>query len=87
MIDLQAGEEADGFVTSGLDVTAIRDKLFPALKEGVAISRKDYSSDYSSIEKILFIPASHHEDKEKASESIRFWRSRSKKKFKKLVRS
>ena len=65
-----AGEESDGFVTNELDIGVIRDKLFPALKEGATISGKDYSS----LEKILFLPASYHKDKQKALESIRFWR-------------
>jgi coenzyme F420-dependent glucose-6-phosphate dehydrogenase len=65
-----AGEEADGFVTNELDVEQIRDTLFPSLKKGAMISGKDYSS----LEKILFLPASYHEDKQKALESIRFWR-------------
>jgi hypothetical protein len=51
-------------------VEVIRDKLFPALKKGATISGKDYDS----LEKILFLPASYHEDKQKALESIRFWR-------------
>jgi coenzyme F420-dependent glucose-6-phosphate dehydrogenase len=65
-----AGEEADGFVTNELDVEAIRDKLFPALKKGAMSSGKDYDS----LEKILFLPTSYHVDKQKALESIRFWR-------------
>jgi coenzyme F420-dependent glucose-6-phosphate dehydrogenase len=65
-----AGEEADGFVTNELDVEVIRDKLFPALKKGAMNSGKDYDS----LEKILFLPASYHVDKQKALESIRFWR-------------
>jgi coenzyme F420-dependent glucose-6-phosphate dehydrogenase len=65
-----AGEEADGFVTNELDVEVIRDKLFPALKKGAMSSGKDYDS----LEKILFLPASYHVDKQKALESIRFWR-------------
>ena len=65
-----AGEEADGFVTNELDVGVIKDKLFPALKKGTVVSGKDYSS----LEKILFLPASYNEDKRKALESIRFWR-------------
>ncbi|HZD35290.1 MAG TPA: LLM class flavin-dependent oxidoreductase, partial [Nitrososphaeraceae archaeon] len=65
-----AGEETDGFVTNELEVEVIRDKLFPALKKGATISGKDYDS----LEKILFLPASYHEDKQKALESIRFWR-------------
>jgi coenzyme F420-dependent glucose-6-phosphate dehydrogenase len=65
-----AGEEGDGFVTNELDVEVIRDKLFPALKKGAINSGKDYTS----LDKILFLPASYHEDKQKAMESIRFWR-------------
>jgi coenzyme F420-dependent glucose-6-phosphate dehydrogenase len=44
--------------------------LFPALADGARISGKDYES----LDKILFIPASYSEDKEKAIQSIRFWR-------------
>ena len=65
-----AGEQADGFVTNELDIGVIRDKLFPSLKEGAINTGKDYNS----LEKILFLPASYHEDKQKALESIRFWR-------------
>jgi coenzyme F420-dependent glucose-6-phosphate dehydrogenase len=65
-----AGEEADGFVTNELDVERIKNKLFPALEKGTRISGKDYES----VEKILFIPASYSEDKERALQSIRFWR-------------
>ena len=65
-----AGEEADGFVTNELDIETISNKLFPALEEGTRISGKTYES----LDKILFIPASYSEDKEKALESIRFWR-------------
>lgn len=65
-----AGEEADGFVTNELDIETISNKLFPALEEGTRISGKNYES----LDKILFIPASYSEDKEKALESIRFWR-------------
>jgi G6PDH family F420-dependent oxidoreductase len=65
-----AGEEAEGFVTNELDIEIIRNKLFPALADGARISGKDYES----LDKILFIPASYSEDKEKAIQSIRFWR-------------
>lgn len=65
-----AGEEGDGFVTNELDIEAIRNKLFPAVKKGARNSGKDYDS----VDKILFIPTSYHEDKEKALQSIRFWR-------------
>ena len=66
-----AGEYADGFVTNELNVDLISGNLFPALKEGAKRAEKDYDS----LEKILFIPASYDPiDKQKAIESIRFWR-------------
>ena len=65
-----AGEEANGFVTNELDVEKIKNKLFPAIKEGAEKSSKDYQS----LERILFIPASYDEDKDKALRSISFWR-------------
>ena len=65
-----AGEYGDGFVTNELNVDAISNNLFPALKEGA----KRAGKDYDSLEKILFIPASYDpNDKQKAIESIRFW--------------
>ena len=30
--------------------------------------------DYDSMEKVLFIPGSYHEDKQKATRSISFWK-------------
>jgi len=67
-----AGEYAHGFVTNELNVNAISNNLFPALKEGA----KRAGKDFDSLEKILFIPASYvPDDKQKAIESIRFWRS------------
>ena len=66
-----AGEFADGFVTNELNVDLISNNLFPALKEGA----KRAGKDYDSLEKILFIPASYDpNDRQKAIESIRFWR-------------
>ena len=65
-----AGEEGNGFVTNELDINKIKDKLFPAVRNGASESGKDYDQ----LEKILFIPASYDEDKQKAIESIRFWR-------------
>jgi coenzyme F420-dependent glucose-6-phosphate dehydrogenase len=65
-----AGQEGDGLVTNELDAEKITNKLFPAFKEGARIAGKDYSS----LEKVLFIPASYDEDKQKALESIGFWR-------------
>lgn len=66
-----AGEYGDGFVTNELNMHAIRNNLLPALKEGA----KRAGKDFDSLEKILFIPASYDpDDKQKAIESIRFWR-------------
>jgi len=65
-----AGEEANGFVTNELDVEKIKNKLFPAIKEGAKKSNKDFQS----LERVLFIPASYDEDKDKALRSISFWR-------------
>ncbi len=65
-----AGKEGDGFVTNELDTNKIKDILLPAVKRGCTKSEKDYNK----LEKILFIPASYDENKQKAIESIRFWR-------------
>ena len=65
-----AGEEGDGFITNEINVESIRSKLLLALREGA----KKSGRDFDALEKILFIPASYDEDKEKAIESIRFWR-------------
>jgi coenzyme F420-dependent glucose-6-phosphate dehydrogenase len=65
-----AGKEGDGFVTNELDRNKIKDTLLPAVKRGCTKSEKDYNQ----LEKILFIPASYDENKQKAIESIRFWR-------------
>ncbi|MGB6592226.1 MAG: TIGR03557 family F420-dependent LLM class oxidoreductase [Candidatus Nitrosopolaris sp.] len=65
-----AGEEGDGFVTNELNIEVIRNKLLPAVEKGAGESEKDYDS----LDKILFIPTSYDEDKQKALESIRFWR-------------
>jgi coenzyme F420-dependent glucose-6-phosphate dehydrogenase len=65
-----AGEEGNGFVTNELDINKIKDTLFPAVKKGAINAGKDYEK----LEKILFIPASYDENKQKALESIRFWR-------------
>src|SRR5215204_4801500 len=65
-----AGEEGDGFVTNELNVESIKNKLLPAVREGARKSGKNFDT----LEKILFIPASYDEDKEKAIQSIRFWR-------------
>jgi coenzyme F420-dependent glucose-6-phosphate dehydrogenase len=65
-----AGEEGDGFVTNELSIDKIKNKLLPALKDGASAARKDYDS----LEKVLFIPGSYDEDKQKALKSISFWK-------------
>jgi alkanesulfonate monooxygenase SsuD/methylene tetrahydromethanopterin reductase-like flavin-dependent oxidoreductase (luciferase family) len=65
-----AGEEGDGFVTNETNVESIKSKLLPALSEGAKKSERDFDL----LEKIIFIPASYDKDKEKAIQSIRFWR-------------
>ncbi len=65
-----AGEQGDGFVTNELNVDKIKNKIFPALKEGTNAVGKDYDS----VQKILFIPGSYDEDKQKALRSISFWK-------------
>ena len=65
-----AGQEGDGLVTNEIDTEKIKSKLFPAFNEGAKTAGKDYSS----LEKVLFIPASYDEDKQKAIESIGFWK-------------
>jgi len=66
-----AGEEGNGFVTTELNTEIIKNILFPAVKEGSIKAGKNYNS----IERILFIPASYDpDDRQKAIESIRFWR-------------
>ena len=65
-----AGQEGDGLITNELNIESIRTKLLPKFKEGAEISGKDYNK----LEKTLFIPTSYDEDKEKAIQSIRFWR-------------
>jgi len=44
--------------------------LIPAVKKGSIKAGKDYEK----LERILFIPASYDENKQKALESIGFWR-------------
>jgi coenzyme F420-dependent glucose-6-phosphate dehydrogenase len=65
-----AGEEGNGFVTNELDINKIKDTLLPAVRKGASQSEKDYDQ----LEKILFIPASYDENKQKAIDSIKFWR-------------
>ena len=63
-------QSSNGFVTNELDINKIKDKLFPAVRKRASKA----GNNYDKLEKILFIPASYDEDKQKAIESIRFWR-------------
>ena len=57
-------------MTNELNVDSIKTKLLPAFSDGA----RSLGKDHESLEKVLFIPASYDEDKQKALESIRFWR-------------
>jgi coenzyme F420-dependent glucose-6-phosphate dehydrogenase len=65
-----AGEQADGFVTNELDQELIQNRLFSALREGA----RKAGRDPEGLDRVLFIPASYDPDKQKALESISFWR-------------
>jgi coenzyme F420-dependent glucose-6-phosphate dehydrogenase len=65
-----AGEQGDGFVTNELSLDKIKNKLLPAVKRGAINAGKDFDS----LEKVLFIPGSYDEDKQKALKSISFWK-------------
>lgn len=65
-----AGEQLDGFITNELNVDIIKNKLLRALKEGATKAGKDYDS----LEKVLFIPGSYNKDKNKAIESMSYWK-------------
>jgi coenzyme F420-dependent glucose-6-phosphate dehydrogenase len=65
-----AGQQADGFVTNELNPQLIEERLIPAIKEGA----KEAGRDYDSLDKAIFIPASYDEDREKALQSLGFWK-------------
>jgi coenzyme F420-dependent glucose-6-phosphate dehydrogenase len=65
-----AGQETDGFVTNELDPEIIEGRLLPAFGEGA----KESGRDPDSLTKAVFIPASYDEDKQKALESIGYWK-------------
>jgi coenzyme F420-dependent glucose-6-phosphate dehydrogenase len=65
-----AGQEAEGFVTNELDPKLIESKLLPAFRDGA----RKAGRDPKTLDKVLFIPASYDPDKQKALESIGFWR-------------
>ena len=84
-----AGEEGDGLLTNEINVQNLKDKILPAFKEGVEkslSSTSSFSSPYNSedkdiqprnfktMTKAVFLPASYDEDKQKALDSISFWK-------------
>jgi coenzyme F420-dependent glucose-6-phosphate dehydrogenase len=65
-----AGQEAEGFVTNEINPELIESKLLPAFRDGA----RKAGRDPETLDKVLFIPASYDPDKQKALESIGFWR-------------
>jgi coenzyme F420-dependent glucose-6-phosphate dehydrogenase len=65
-----AGQEADGLVTNELNPKLIESKLLPAFRSGA----RKAGRDPEALDRVLFIPASYDSDKQKALESIGFWR-------------
>ncbi|WP_020501330.1 glucose-6-phosphate dehydrogenase (coenzyme-F420) [Sciscionella marina] len=65
-----AGRAGDGFIcTSGKGEELYRDKLLPAVEEGLAAAGKEPGS----IEKMIEIKLSYDRDHERAIENTRFW--------------
>ncbi len=65
-----AGQEADGFVTNEANPELIQDRLLPAFRKGARKSGRDPES----LVRALFLPASYDPDKQRALESIGYWR-------------
>ena len=65
-----AGQEADGFVTNEVNPELIESKLLPAFRDGA----RKAGRNPEALDKILFLPASYDPDKQKALESIAYWR-------------
>lgn len=65
-----AGEEGDGFITTSADREILKNRLIPAIQKGLKKSGKDYEK----FSRILFMHTSYDEDRNKALESLRFWR-------------
>ena len=65
-----AGRVGDGFIcTSGKGVELYRDRLVPAVKEGVAEGKKDYER----LDKLIEIKLSYARSRAEALENTRFW--------------
>jgi coenzyme F420-dependent glucose-6-phosphate dehydrogenase len=65
-----AGREADGFVTNEANPELIESKLLPAFRDGAMKAGRNPEA----LDKVLFLPASYDPDKQKALESIAYWR-------------
>ena len=65
-----ASQEADGFVTNEINPELIESKILPVLKDGA----RKADRNPEALDKILFLPASYDPDKQKALESIAYWR-------------
>jgi coenzyme F420-dependent glucose-6-phosphate dehydrogenase len=65
-----AGREADGFVTNEANPELIESKLLPAFRDGAMKTGRNPEA----LDKVLFLPASYDPDKQKALESIAYWR-------------
>jgi coenzyme F420-dependent glucose-6-phosphate dehydrogenase len=84
-----AGEQGDGLVTNEVNVNNLKEKILPAFKEGVEKSlylnsvnsslynndiKDDSNRNFETMTKAVFLPASYDEDKQKALDSISFWK-------------
>lgn len=65
-----AGEEGDGIITNELNPNNIKEKLLASFRQGAERAGKNYDS----MLKAVFMPASFDEDKQKALQSIEFWK-------------
>ncbi len=65
-----AGRVADGFVTNEANPELIKDRLLPAFRDGATKAGRDPDS----LVRALFLPASYDPDKQRALESIGYWR-------------
>jgi coenzyme F420-dependent glucose-6-phosphate dehydrogenase len=65
-----AGQEADGFVTNEANPELIKNRLLPAFSDGA----RKAGRNPEALVRALFLPASYDPDKQKALESIGYWR-------------
>jgi coenzyme F420-dependent glucose-6-phosphate dehydrogenase len=65
-----AGQEADGFIINEVNPELIESKLLPEFRDAA----RKAGRNPEALDKILFLPASYDPDKQKALESIAYWR-------------